>query len=157
MLKIVPLLLSLLTPLTAQSQSITYEAVRLSEIFLDSTWSSQEQSIPLLIAGIEAQLRQAGASERVATVFPRELKRSLNRDNLGKAFAAVLSQQLTSDESKDLIAFLQSSLGRKYLSLSKEITNSPAFSAQLFKPACDQVTSQLSSSEKVVLQSFCGH
>ena len=71
--------------------------------------------------------------------------------------ATIISRSLSTEEAKDLIAFLQSSLGKKYLQLAHEMTNSKGFTAQLFKPACEASAKQLDITEFKQLQSLCGY
>ena len=63
MSKLLYIFLIALAPAISRAQPLTYESVRLSEVFLDSTSENQEQSMPTVIAGIESQLRQAGISD----------------------------------------------------------------------------------------------
>lgn len=143
-------------PVVAPAQSVTYESVRLSELLLDETWSVQEQTIPTVIAALEAQLRQGGASDRVTTVFPREVRKALTRENIGKATAVFFSQKLSIEETRDLTAFMQSTLGRKYLSLSREMAGNSGFIAQILKQACSNSARELDASDRRALEPVCG-
>jgi hypothetical protein len=150
------LLAALAASFAVRAQALTYEAVRLSEAFLEATWATQEQAKPIIISGLEAHLRQSGASDKVSTVFSRELAKALNRDNVGKAVAAFLSQALTVEETRDLSAFLQSSLGRKYLALSRDMSTNATYLGQLVKPACEATRLELSASERRSIEAVCG-
>ena len=122
---------------------------------MESTWVTQEQALPTIIAGAEAQLRKNGVSDQVATVFARELRKALNRDNVGKAMAAFLTQTLSTAGAQDLHAFLQTSLGRKYLAVSREMGSSPAFIAHLLKPACEASMRELNANDRKSLDQLC--
>lgn len=139
----------------ANAQSVSYESVRLSELFVESAWQSQEQALEAMLPGLETQLRQAGATERGASVFALELKKALNRESIGKALALFIDQKLTTDEMKELATFMKSNLGQKYLQLSRDLSTNIAVIGPIIKQACTASLRNLEAQDRKSVEAQC--
>lgn len=138
------------------AQPVAFESVRLADTILESGWSTVEQSLPLIISGIEAQLKANGVTERAARVFGEELRLSMSRDNLSKVYALAVTAKFTPEEIREVSTFLQSKSGLKYLSLSKDFAANPAFSQPIAKQACNAAAQRLDSgTDRSSLSSVC--
>ena len=128
---------------TAGAQPVAFESVRLAETIMVSGWSTAEQSLPLVIAGFESQLKASGVTERAAKIFSEELRLSMSRENLSKAYAVAITAKLTPEEILEVNGFLQSKAGQKYLGLSKDFATSPALVQPIAKQACNGAIQRL--------------
>ena len=79
----------------AVTQTVSYESVRLSDLFLDSSWKTLEQSLPPLMLGLESQLKTGGATEKASKVLTEEIRRAVTRENLSKSIAQALTEKFT--------------------------------------------------------------
>ena len=139
----------------AGAQNVSYEAMRLADLITESTWEATAQTIPLILAGAENQLRTASISEKAAKIFVAELRKTANRENITKALALTLSAKFSAQEAKDLAVFMQSELGRKYLDMSKDLATTSAYFMPIVKQACVSTVQQLSDSERQTTARIC--
>jgi hypothetical protein len=147
------LAVTLWLPAETMPQPITYEAVRLGEILVESGWSSLKAALPFLASGLSAQLRVAGVSEQAASALSREFSRAMTRESVGKAYALLISQQLTPDEARDLAAFLQTALGKKYLHM--DLASNRSVVKPILRSICDSAIASLAAPEARELRGAC--
>jgi hypothetical protein len=138
------------------AQNVPFEAVRIADALGESGWQSVEQALPVLISGLQNQLKTEGATEKASTVLSTEIRRSLTRDNVVRAIAQGLTDKFSEAELKELSAFLQSKLGRRYLQFIKDSASDQKYLAPILKQACDAATSQLDLFERGSINGTCG-
>ena len=137
------------------AQPVSFDSVRLADAIMASNWSSVEQALPTLIAGLESQMRASGVSERASKVFGEELRQSMSQDNLSRVIATVVTAKFTPDETRELSAFLQSKVGQKYLSINKDFSANPAYFGPIIKQACNGAVQRLQTTDKSSMSSIC--
>lgn len=140
---------------TLHAQNVSFESVRIAESITQTTWDSVEKSLPTLALGLESQFRASGATEKASKVFAEEMKRSMNRENLTKALAQMLTESFNSDELAELAAFVQSKVGKKYLELSKEMGTNPKHIFHILRLACAAANAQLGTIDRGSISSAC--
>lgn len=150
-----PLILACCVAGPCLAQSVSFESVRLAEILVEGTQQSMDQALPIVVAGMEAELRKRGATERATLVLSQELRGVFTRENVTKDMATFLSQRLSPAEAKDLAAFLQSSLGRKYVQLSKAASDGTSLSRRLIEQACEAAIGKLDREDSKGLAGMC--
>ena len=139
----------------APAQNVSYEAVRVADMLTDSGWQNLEQTLPALISAMEARLRVDGATEKAARVFGAEVKKSMNRDAVAKAMAVAITKRMSSEEVKELAAFLQSGAGSKYLQMQKDILADASLVAPMLRQACEASARQLNDVERGTISATC--
>lgn len=137
------------------AQTVSYESVRLAEMFISTTWKSTEAALPVLASGIQAQFKGAGASDAASKVFAEEVRRSLNKDNLTKAMAQAITNNFTDVEQRELAVFVHSTLGQKFLEFNKDATSNPKYYAPILKTACTTALQRLSAPDRSTIASLC--
>lgn len=136
------------------AQTVSFESVRLAEVFVESQWASFEPALPTLIAGVQSQLRTAGASETASKTFADELRRSMSKENMTKAVAQALTQNFSEEELRELAVFIRSNLGQKFLQYNKDAMTNPKYFSSILKQACVATTQQLNSTDRSTI-SWC--
>lgn len=147
-------LLSLHSFCTAQPISI--EAARLADTFIEHTWPSQQKAIPLVIAGLQSQLKATGVNESATKVFGEELIRSMTKDNMSKMLAQGLTEVMSEAEQKEINAFLLTKTGQKYLKFSNDLTVNNQYTMTMLKQACVASNARLGSSDRSSIVGICG-
>lgn len=145
----------LFTLFACAAQTLSFDSVRLADILLEATWPSTEKSIPLLVTGLKSQLVAGGTPDGPSRVFSEELQRGMTRENMSRYLAPVLSETFSDAEMKELLAFMRSPLGQKYLRMNNDISGN-RFIEPIAKQACGAAQKRLSTSEYSSLASICG-
>lgn len=115
------LMIGMLLSISAYSQNVTYEAVKIAELILNQSWDQQVKTMPAILTSFKSQIRQAGATEKATNLFADELAKVMNKDQFINIYAQVISLNLTQDEMVQLDKFLRSDIGRKFINLNKDI------------------------------------
>ena len=137
---------SLLFALSAASaQPVSFDSVRLADTLMESSWSSLEPILPVVIAGIENTLKTNGFTEHASKVYGEELRRIMSKDNFSRAVAVTVTAKFSPEEIRDISVFLQSKVGLKYLSLNKELASNTEVLLPLVKQACRSTVERLKS------------
>jgi hypothetical protein len=123
MLKII-FLVAILLSSNSYAQTARDDSRELSAFLVEDTWKTMEQILAAAITGLEVQLRNTGATDKAAKVFSEELRRSFNKENMTKALALLYSENFTTEETKELLAFLRSELGQRYTRINGDSNNS---------------------------------
>ena len=139
----------------ALSQNVSYEAVRLADIFVQSNWSAIDQSMPAISAMLEKQMTANGSSDDLPKIYTIKFRAAFSKENVGKIVAQLLTQKLTTGEIREVAAFMQTSAGKKYLGLSGELSKSTQLIVPIFQQACRDADLEVSSSDKRGLRLFC--
>lgn len=148
--------ITLVAASAASAQSVAYDSVRLADALIESNWSSVEQALPLILAGLESQLKANGVTERASKVFGEELRQSMNRENFSRVFAVAVSAKFTPEEIRELTVFLQSKIGQKYASLTRDLAANPAYIAPIAKQACDGAVRRLDpGADRMSMSNIC--
>ncbi len=111
--------------------------------------------MPTVVAGIEAQLRATGTSEKFSKVFAAELGKAMNRESLTKAYAQVITNSMSVQDAKDITSFLQTSLGKKYLDLGQALSSNMNYVKPIFKEACLATIRQVGNIDKSMTTEQC--
>lgn len=148
-------LLCVLFPWQVHAQDREAVSTRIVENWSAATWKSTEASMPTLLAGIEVQLRNGGATESAARALTDAIKAALTRDAFTQALAVALEKQMTPDELIQLEQFFQSPIGKKYLSYVASVSEKPVYLVPVLRKACDSAKSQLGLYEKGSIHGFC--
>lgn len=130
-------------------------ATRIVEGLSDATWRSTEAGMPTLLAGVEIQLRNAGATDAAARALTDELKTGLTKEAISQGLAAALEKQMTTDELLEVERFFQSAAGKKYLIFTANISDKPVHLVPVLRKACSSAKSRLSFFEQGSLNGFC--
>jgi hypothetical protein len=146
--------LTLAGAVIAHAQQVAFESVRIAETLADSALPELEKAIPVLISGLESQLKAGGLQERTARLFGEELRRALNRDNLARVLSQSLSEKLTADEMRQLNTFLLTSTGQKYLQLNRESTSAKHW-RPLVRQACEVVIPRSEAADRSKIADLC--
>jgi hypothetical protein len=133
--------------LSASAQSVTYESVRVADLMVDSSWEQMREALSTGMESANQEAKANGVSYNAARVFTEEMGRSFTRENCAKAFAQMLAKNFSTVELKQLEAFLRSSAGQKYMSLSKSMESDPSFFEPITKQACDAASKRLTPNE----------
>lgn len=146
----------LLITTAAHSQNVSFDAVKISEALTSATWEQIEQIIPALMLKLEKDMMSSGATDQASKVYAEELRRTFTRDNLTRIWAQMVSSRLTVEEQQEVLGFLQSSSGQKFLALSQESKLNVKYTLPLLKQSCSSANSRLDSSDRLSLQKVCG-
>lgn len=139
----------------AHAQDSQAIAMRIVEGLSDATWRSTEAGLPTLLAGVEIQLRSAGATDTAARALTDELKSGLTKEAISQGLAAALEKQMTADELLEVERFFQSATGKKYLIFTANISDKPVHLASILRKACSSAKSRLGFFERGSLNGFC--
>lgn len=138
-----------------QSQTVSFDAVKLADVFISNSWEGIAPLLEAAVAKLEVDLRNQGATEKAAKVLSDSLAQSMNKDNMNRAMAEMISERLNPAEQRELMTFLQSSLGQKYLSLSKGGEANTRFLGSIFKQACESANAQLGFFDRGSINRAC--
>jgi hypothetical protein len=140
----------------ALSQTLNYEAVRLTDQLIEGSWKSVEVVVPAILAGMKVQLETGGASKEASKTFTEELQRNFTKDNFARGYSKQVSEKFSVDEIVKLSEFYSSPLGQKLLKFSTS-EDVGAQSVQLIiKASCDSVKQKLGFFDRGTINSVCG-
>ena len=139
----------------ASGQNISYEAYKLGEQFSAANWKSMEQSLPILITGLESQLRTGGATDRASKALAEQLRINMTQESFARLYAHVLSEKMSVEELKALHEFMQSAIGKKYLNLNNEMAGDLSYLRPLLRRSCEAANQQLSTFDRGSINSVC--
>lgn len=136
MKKALTVLATSFTICSAFSQNITFEAYKIADISMTSTGQTLIMAMGMVAQKLENDFVQKGVPTEVAQRFSREL-RGMTPADYGKTYAALISEHYSVDEQRTLLNFLESDLGRKFLSSSKpDSPMTKAFGQTLTREVC---------------------
>ena len=138
----------------AYAQGESADVVRLANMLLEGSWPALEAGFPIILSGMEAKL-QPHVSERAAKTLSAKMSERLNRENLSKFYAVLLSTQMKNDELNELSAFLNFPTGQKYLKMSGDVTTNTKLMMPLMKEACELAALELSGTDKEKISAVC--
>lgn len=139
----------------AHAQDNRAVASRIVEGLSDATWKSTEAGMPTFLAGLQVQLRNAGATDSAARALTDEIRSGLTRNAVNQAFAEALEKQMSRDELLELERFFQSATGGKYLSFLASTSEKPVHLVPILRKACDSAGLRLAPFEKGSINGFC--
>ena len=139
------------------AQNISYDSVRIAELWTESTTQIVDNLLPSLIITIEANLKSSGGTEKGSKALAEAIRNVFTTDNLSRVVAQMISDKLNPDDQRQLLVFLQSPLGKKFLLINKETTSDTKYLTPLFKQACDAAKGQLGFFDRGSLNSICGN
>ena len=148
------ILLALLSACAAQT--VSFEAVRLADTMLETGWPTMQNSLPVIISGMQSQLRTAGVTEQASKAYGEELVRSMTRDNLAKWYAQALTDSMSETELREIGTFLRSSVGQKYTKFNNDLAKGGEHFKPILKQACLAANERLSSTDRSSLSRTCG-
>jgi hypothetical protein len=138
------------------AQQASVESVRLADVLIEASWPTMNQMMPVVIAGLAAQIRAGGKATPASEVFIEELHKAfLDRDTVARGLAVALSQQYSTQELLEITAFMQSPTGRKYLQFSTDPRATTAFIAPVLKQACERARPRLGDAGRAELNPVC--
>jgi hypothetical protein len=146
----------LFTLLACAAQTVSFDSVRLADMLLEATWPSTEKALPLLMSGLKSQLVAGGAADGPSRVFSEELQRSMTRENMSRSLAPFLSETFSDAEMKELVVFMRSPLGQKYLRMTNDISSGTRIIQPIAKQACEASQKRLSATDYASLVGICG-
>ena len=141
---------------SASAQSVSAEAVRLANTLSGNSWQAFEQVMSTVIAGLQSQLKTAGATEKASAALSLELTRTFNRENFIRITAQSYVDSFSEAELKEINAFFQSQLGQKYLHSDEDGASAKKYFEPLLKQACVAATTQLDPSDRNSIEGACG-
>jgi hypothetical protein len=142
--------------LACAAQPVSFDSVRLADVLLESSWPAIERMTPLFVAGLKSQLVTGGMTDTASRVLSEEIQRSMTRETMSRALAIILSDRFTETETKELLGFMRSPLGEKYLQTNNDISSGTRLARPIFKQACDASLKRLSAADRSSLASACG-
>lgn len=138
---------ALLSASLTYSQNIKYEAFKLVEMGMSSSWDSAKPAIDAMFDGFALKLKDDRANEKANQIVFEELRRAFTRDNFSKIAAEALSENMTEAELREVLAFWQSPVGVKYLKATENMMSTKA-TAKLLAEACNAAKNRLSFFER---------
>lgn len=140
---------------SANAQKVSFDSVKIAEIVTEATWEQFAKTIPTLTSSLETNLKSQNATAVAAQVFVEELRRALTKDNFSRAFALLLAVKLSADEQRELLNFLTSSTGKKYIRLASTNEVGLEFITPMARQACIAASARLGSSDQSSLRALC--
>ena len=152
------ILASLLFTSCAFAQSVSYDAVKTAESWVNSSWEEEMgKAWSAMSLEMERQFKENGVSDQASKIWVEELRRSFTKENFSRALAPALTEKFNPDELKELNTFIQSNLGKKYLRLNKDLSSDPRFIAPFLKQSCDATKSRLGLFNRGNIDRVCGN
>ena len=156
MKRLVALLCLIAGSTTAFSQTVTYEAVRLTDQLIEGSWKNVERTVPTMLAGLGVQLEGAGASKEASKALTEELQRNFTKDNFAKGYSKQLSDRFSTEAVVKLTEFYASPLGQKFLKFSSSEEAGIQSVQLIIKSSCDTVKQKLGFFDRGTINSVCG-
>lgn len=130
------------------AETISPESMALAQILTSGSWSSFEQVMPILVAELEADFKKQGTSDRAATAFSDEFRKAMTRQAVEKIFAQEIALSMSRDEQKAALAFVQTSAGKKLMSIAELGLTAETAAESLIDEVCPLIRkSQLSPAD----------
>lgn len=104
---------------TVHAETVSPESIAIAQILTTQSWSSLEQEMPTLVANLEADLKQRGASGRAAAAFAGEFRKAMTKQAVAKLLAQEIALSMSRDEQTVALAFVQTSAGKKLISIGE--------------------------------------
>jgi hypothetical protein len=151
-----PILLLAAAPLFGTSaQAQNQQSDQLAAIFIESNWEQAESMLSAMVPALGSQMREAGFSEKITKTFLSEVTKGLTREVMQKWMSAAIGDTLNEDETKEVVKFFQSTLGKKYLGLSRSVAGDTRFINPVIKLACERTLATAGADEAGKLGSAC--
>ena len=141
---------------SAVSQTVTYEAVRLTDQLIEGSWKTVEVAVPTMLAGLKAQLESSGASKEASKTLTEELQRNFTKVNFARGLASQISEKFTVDEVVRLSEFYSSPLGQKLLKFNTSEDVALQSVQYIFKLSCDSAKQKIGFFDRGTINSACG-
>lgn len=104
---------------TVHAETVSPESTALAQILTSGSWSSVEYVMPIMVAELEADFKKLGTSDRAAAAFAGEFRKAMTRQAVEKIFAQEIALSMSRDEQKAALAFVQTSAGKKFMSIAE--------------------------------------
>jgi hypothetical protein len=141
---------------SAFSQPVTYDAVKFTDLVIESSWKTVESVVPVLLAGVKTQLETGGATKEAAKVLTEELQKSFTKENFARGYSKQLAEKFGAEEISALSAFYSSSVGKKFLEFSSSDDQNQKVVQYILKATCDSVKQKLGFFDRGSINSTCG-
>lgn len=126
----------------AGAQGVRPDASRLAEIAMNDSWEALQPLLDTSLENLEQKARAVKGPNPTIRIFIDELKKSFSKENFIQTIAAVFSEQMTEAELKEALAFTTSPTGRKFVALSKSMSDGK-YMAPFVIEACNRTRARL--------------
>lgn len=111
--------------------------------------------MPVMMAGLQANLKQQGASDGAAQVLVEEIRQQVTKEAFTAVMAEEISRSFSESELRELHSFLVSPLGKKYLEFGAKWSVDGQRFLPLVKRACNASKARLKPFDWGTLNRFC--
>jgi hypothetical protein len=139
----------------ALAQNVSYDAARLANIVVEQSWPQFQQLLDTMKGGMISNLEKSGATKDASKVLTDEVLRGMNKSNLGRGYAQIITSEFTELETKQLLEFWSSPLAEKYNRVFISDKNLRGVMHVVMRDACNSANAQLSSVDRGSINSVC--
>lgn len=131
----------------AHAESVSPEADNIAEFVSSHSWPNVEQMLPAIVRQLENDLKEGGATGRAAATFASEFQRTLNKQAVARLLAKVVAREMTPEEQRTALAFVQTSAGAKLFAIGGSGRGVEAIALPLIRELCTSLKTQLSRAD----------